>query len=363
MDNNCESVAELSSKKSGSDSPSTPPPQGHILRGKKEGSPITTITESIDPTAIHQYSLTQPQTPLNANKESTPLNWGSGEWSRLIKEISHGDEGASTETTEKVPTPCKRSDPAPTDTESASDGSSSGGVKIDEHPFIKLLEQRNDEPGHEPRDTQVASTYIETTYDSETDQSVIHNSDAMTNKEELLSPAPIFSSSAQTVLRGLIRDAHRGMMYFTLPHAAFSGEDLRHGLEYAFGMLQVATVRLAILATLLDDMANMPADSLREWIAQVDRLDPQTCYEPRMLVVFECLSTGEVQLALAELVQSRLIVEHEAERLKQQLVRRADGSAKVESPVSLWDDDQLITDGVVTLIMVLAIGTLYLFIR
>ena len=69
--------------------------------------------------------------------------------------------------------------------------------------------------------------------------------------------------SSQTILRSLIRGAHREMMYFTLPHERFSLDDLRQGLDYAFSMLQAAQSKLAILEVLHDDMPGLDAVQLR----------------------------------------------------------------------------------------------------
>ena len=128
--------------------------------------------------------------------------------------------------------------------------------------------------------------------------------------------------SSQTILRSLIRGAHREMMYFTLPHERFSLDDLRQGLDYAFSMLQAAQSKLAILEVLHDDMPGLDAVQLRCWMARIDHLDSHTCQEPRMFVMFESLSSGEIRVALAEVVQSRLIVEDEVKRTKSLLTRR-----------------------------------------
>lgn len=209
---------------------------------------------------------------------------------------------------------------------------------------------------------------------SESEQSVIHTvavtHDSLMDDAEDMHPAKkTAGSSPRVVLRGLIRDAHREMMYFTLPHAQFDKADLRDGLDYAFTMLQNATTRLAILAILHDDVANISAEELNTWLLNVDGLDPQTCYEPRMPVVFESLSVGEIQIALAELVQSRLIVEDEVKQMKILLKKRVEANEaygndkedKVSAASSEGPDyDELLWDGVFTAFMVVVIGALYL---
>ena len=125
--------------------------------------------------------------------------------------------------------------------------------------------------------------------------------------------------SSQIILRGLIRDAHREMMYFTLSHERFSLDDLRQGLGFAFSMLQAAHSKLAILAVLHDDMTDLSAAQLRGWMAQIDHIHPQSRHEPRMFVMFESSSSGEIRVALAEVVQSRLIVEDEVKQMKASL--------------------------------------------
>ena len=111
-------------------------------------------------------------------------------------------------------------------------------------------------------------------------------------------------------------------MYFTLPHERFSLDDLRQGLDYAFIMLQAAQSKLAILEILHDDMPDLDAVQLRCWMARINHLDSHTRHEPRMFVMFESLSPGEIRVALAEVVQSRLIVEDEVKRTKSLLTRR-----------------------------------------
>lgn len=130
-------------------------------------------------------------------------------------------------------------------------------------------------------------------------------------------------------------------MYFTLPHESFSLDDLRQGLDYAFSMLQAAQSKLAILDVLHDDMLDLDAVQLRSWMTQIDHLGSQARHEPRMFVMFESLSSGEIRVALAEVVQSRLIVEDEAKRTKTLLTKRLtelESNAKSLVSMSAWDD-------------------------
>jgi hypothetical protein len=127
--------------------------------------------------------------------------------------------------------------------------------------------------------------------------------------------------SSQIRLRGLIRGAHREMKYLTLSHEGFSLDDLRQGLGFAFSMLQAAHSKLAILAV-LHDMTDPSAANLRSWLTQIDHIRPQTRHEPRMFVMFESLSSGEIRVALAEVVQSRLIVEDEVKQKEASLTKR-----------------------------------------
>lgn len=69
--------------------------------------------------------------------------------------------------------------------------------------------------------------------------------------------------SPQTKLRNMILGANREMKYFTLPNDRFTLDDLRQGLDYAFGMLQAAQSKLAILTVLRDDMMDVSAVELR----------------------------------------------------------------------------------------------------
>lgn len=191
--------------------------------------------------------------------------------------------------------------------------------------------------------------------------------------------------SPQTILRALIRGAYREMMYFTLPHEIFSLDDLRQGLDYAFSLLQAAQSKLAILTVLNGDMADVSASHLRGWMTRIDRMDPQSCHEHQMFVVFESLSSGEIRVALSEVVQSRLIVDDELKRMKALLIKRL---AELESneKSSIWlvsgsdfvrslqnefagtadgllGEDEAKRDAVFTAVMVLVIGALYFCVR
>lgn len=152
--------------------------------------------------------------------------------------------------------------------------------------------------------------------------------------DEGLRPSP------QTILRGLIRDAHQEMMYFTLAHSQFSPDDLRHGLDYAYSVLQAVTAKLAVLRVLHNDTLEMSTLDLRRWIRHVDHLDdPLSSYEPRMSVVFEYASGVEMKIALAELVHSRRIVEDEVKQMREILAKRvAIGEQNVQDAPSLDDN-------------------------
>jgi hypothetical protein len=191
-----------------------------------------------------------------------------------------------------------------------------------------------------------------------------------------------FGPSPQTILRGLIRDAHREMMYFTLPHSQFSIDDLRQGLDFAYSMLQAVTSKSAILNSLQDmnDLNDMSAADLRRWMAHVDHLDPQTRNEPRILAIFESLSAGELEIALAELVQSRIIVEDGVTQtralLKDQVMTKEEKSRvatpKVDVPAdpdglsalcAFLDAEEPSWDALLTAIMVALFGALYISVR
>jgi hypothetical protein len=193
-------------------------------------------------------------------------------------------------------------------------------------------------------------------------------------------------SSPQTILRGLVRDAHREMMYFTLPHSQFSLNDLRQGLDFAYSMLQAVTSKSAILNSLQDvnDTNDMSAADLRCWIAHVDDLDPQTRHEPRVMAIFESLSAGELKIALAELVQSRIIVEDEVKQTRALLmdlvIAKEEKSRDANSTVDVAADpnkapngrsalsefvdvDEPAWDALLTAIMVALFGTLFFSVR
>jgi hypothetical protein len=194
-----------------------------------------------------------------------------------------------------------------------------------------------------------------------------------------------FGPSPQTILRGLIRDAHREMMYFTLPHSQFSLNDLRQGLDFAYSMLQAVTCKLAILNSLQDvnDANHMSAADLRRWIAHVDHLDPQTRHEPRILAIFESLSAGELKTALAELVQSRIIVEDEVKQARASLMdlvnAREEKLSVATSAVDVavhdkglggcstlcafLDAEEPSWDALLTVVMVALFGALYISVR
>lgn len=222
-------------------------------------------------------------------------------------------------------------------------------------------------------------------YASESDQSVVHRHivprDSLEKIHEAMHPAKTKpSTSPQVVLRGLIRDAHREMMRFTLPHAHFSADDLREGLDFAFSMLQVTTTKLAMLAVLYDNLSEFSKADLHSWLARIDHLDPQSQYQPHMPVVFESLSVGEMQVALAELVQSRLIAEDEVGRMRVALMETTgngrknaesedcvldniDGDEEANGKHLASDEDEAAWDGFFTALMVIVIGALYLCVR
>jgi hypothetical protein len=192
--------------------------------------------------------------------------------------------------------------------------------------------------------------------------------------------------SPQTILRGLIRDAHREMMYFTLPHLQFSLNDLRQGLDFAYSMLQAVTSKSAILNSLQDmnDTNDMSAADLRRWIAHVDDLDPQTRHEPRVMAIFESLSAGELKISLAELVQSRIIVEDEVKQTRALLLDQVmakegkerdaistvdvaadhdEGSNGRSALSEFVDVDEPAWDALLTAIMIALFGALYISVR
>ena len=191
--------------------------------------------------------------------------------------------------------------------------------------------------------------------------------------------------SPEMVLRGLIRDAHPEMIHFTLPHSLFSPDDLQKGHQYAYSMLQVATSKLALMELLNDETTNMTGTDLRRWVALVDNPNPRTCPEPRISVIFESLSIGEMKAALEELVQSRLVVEGEAEKTQMLLLVKV---AAKEQQEKSWvipakraatfdkecgsstkkrrvfeEDNETALDAFLTAIMVLLVVVLYLCVR
>lgn len=191
--------------------------------------------------------------------------------------------------------------------------------------------------------------------------------------------------SPEMVLRGLIRDAHAEMIHFTLPHSMFSPDDLRNGLQYAYSMLQVATYKLTILAMLDDEATNMTGSDLRRWVELVDNLNPRTRTETRISVIFESLSIGEMKAALEELVQSRLVVEGEAEKTQMLLMGKVVVKERQEKSVVIpakraaeidqeggistkkrrvcEENNETALDAFLTAIMVVLIGVLYLCVR
>lgn len=190
----------------------------------------------------------------------------------------------------------------------------------------------------------------------------------------------------EIVLRGLIRDARPEMIHFTLPHSLFSPDDLRKGLQYAYSMLQAANSKLVILELLEKDTTNMSGSDLRRWVALAGDSSPRIRTEARISVIFESLSIGEMKAALEELVQSRLVMEGEAEKTHMSLLRKmvakeqrersmvvpAKGAAnfdKEEGDISTKkrrvseEDDETALDAFLTAIMALLMGALYLCFR
>jgi hypothetical protein len=189
----------------------------------------------------------------------------------------------------------------------------------------------------------------------------------------------------EIVLRGLICDAHPEMIHFTLPHSLFSPEDLRKGLQYAYSMLQAATSKLAMLELLEDETAKMHGSDLRRWIALVGDSSPRTRTEALISVVFESLSIGEMKAALEELVQSRLVVEGEVERIQMLLLRKSvvkeqqerstvipakkstdfdkEGDSSTKKRCVSEEGNETAFDAFLTAIMVVLIGALYLCVR
>lgn len=187
------------------------------------------------------------------------------------------------------------------------------------------------------------------------------------------------------VLQGLIRDTRPETIHFTLPHSSFSPDDLREGLWYAYDMLQVATIKLAMLELLDEETTSLTGADLRRWVAFVDNSNPHAHAEPCISAMFEFLSIAEMKAALEELVQSKRVVESEAEKTQMSLLRKAvakerqerkamvlpkrtadvgkeGGSSSKKRRVS-QEDNETALDAFLTAIMVLLIGVLYLCVR
>jgi hypothetical protein len=275
-------------------------------------------------------------------------------------------------------------------------GSSEGHSDNDELPIVSILGESNRHVSKQDGPDDVVAQEIEL---SDADASDASDSDVSvmklpTNKIRgpLLNTSERGRSterrariSPEMVLRGLIRDAHPEMIHFTLPHSLFSPGDLRKGLQYAYSMLQAATSMLAILALLDDDTMDMSATDLRRWVTLVDNSSPKTRLEPRISVIFESLSVGEMKAALEELVQSRLVVEREVEETRESLIRGLGAKERLERsaivPAESADDfdnevecstnkegrvsgtSETAFDAFLTVVMVVLIGALYLCIR
>lgn len=190
--------------------------------------------------------------------------------------------------------------------------------------------------------------------------------------------------SPEIVLRGLIRDEHPETIHFTLPHSSFSPNDLRKGLQYAYSTLQAAISKLTMLEMLDNETTSMTGADLRRWIALADNSNPSAHAKPRLSVIFESLSIGEMRAALEELVQSRLVVEGEVEKTQMSLMRKAVAKERQEKTVMIpvkrvadfdkkgggsskkrrvsQEGDETVLDAFLTAIMVLLIGVLYLHI-
>ncbi|GAB7333973.1 hypothetical protein MBLNU13_g06077t1 [Cladosporium sp. NU13] len=192
------------------------------------------------------------------------------------------------------------------------------------------------------------------------------------------------SVSPEMVLRGLIRDAHPEKIHFTLPHSSFSPDNLRGGLQFAYSMLQAATSKLAMLELLDNVTTSMTGADLRRWIALADKSNPRGQAEPRISVIFESLSIGEMRAALEELVQSRLVVEGEAEKTQMSLMKKVVAKERQERSVVIpvqraadvdkgdfsskkrrvsEEDDETMLDAFLTATMILLMGVLYLYVR
>lgn len=375
------------SNRSGSSTgdPHTPPQPNRFKQAKTRS-----FTEPSKPTKgttkeiVASHSLSQPQTPVDSTETSelSTFDWGGSEWSRIIQDIK------MQKSTTPAATELHEDDQQQQEqllTTSSDDTNSSGKRSADPGWVVESISEamghatekgasKDDVDANNALESKIQTTESsDTEYDSDSDSnlSVVHITALPTPnlspprhsaEEESHSPLKTARPSPQTILRGLIRDAHREMMYFTLPHSSFSLDDLRDGLEYAFGMLQAATMKLAMLAALFDETAEFQVTELRSWIDLIDRLDPQTCYEPRMPVVLECLSAGEIRLALAELVQSRVIVEDEIKRMKLLLERKTEDMER-KMALQMREDDDAALDAWMTAIMVVVIGALYMAVR
>jgi hypothetical protein len=219
-------------------------------------------------------------------------------------------------------------------------------------------------------DVELSDNEIGSSYDSDSDQSVMD----IAVKEPSAEKGQ--GSSSQTIIRGLIRDAHQEMLYFTLPHSQFSLEDLRQGLDYAQNQLQTASSKLTLLS-LLQEKPDTSALELRSWITQLDHLVPPACHKPQPSVVFHFLSDEELRIALAECVQSRLVMEDEVKQSMALLMARV--LAKEESErfevaeternsawggfVGLFDVVETGWDALLTAYMLVVIGEIYLWVR
>jgi len=259
----------------------------------------------------------------------------------------------------------------------------SGSKDVDQHGPEQQTLQENAIQETAPSDADVSHTSDSDVSDMELPAAIIRGPflNLMDRKPTVVSHAGV---SPEMVLRGLIRDAHPGMIHFTLPHSSFSPDDLQKGLQYAYSTLQAATSKLAMLELLDNETANMTGSDLRRWVELVGDSTPRTRTEPYISVVFESLSIGEMKASLEELVKSRLLAEGEAEKLQMSLlskvvarerqersvipIKRAagfdkeGGSSSKKRRVS-EEDDETVLDAFLTAIMVLLTGVLYLYIR
>lgn len=353
------------SSDSSASSPRTPLQLSHITQSKIRSftAPSKPATE-LKATACGQQSLSQPQTPLSPTlaSASSTFDWG-GEWSRLVRELNLQSNKAESAIKPQIFKPQLEESPMISSGDATSSEKCNARWEWTEEPGVE--EYDHNMQVRASTEKLAKFTNAEDGCGSDTDESVVHHACSdlpRSPKEQPCSPLNATGSSPQTILRGLIRDAHREMMYFTLSHSSFTLDDLRDGLDYAFSMLQAAITKLAILSVLLDDMACIEAADIRNWTASIDCLNPKTCYEPRVPVVFECLSAGEARLALAELVQSRMIVEDEVKRVKLLLEHKAEDLDR-KMDLQMCEDDDAALDAWMTAIMVVVIGALYLAVR